>query len=66
RESAVSGNDDVECAAAFASKLAPTGFWLSIQNRDKSKGCIFGPKADILRFTLVREPISLYGQPLPG
>ncbi|MHC5134566.1 hypothetical protein ACYSTU_25890 [Pseudomonas glycinis] len=105
----MSGDDDVERAAAFASRLAPTGvlvamkmvdlprisveasllakaqcqamtmlnvpppsrasslpFWLFIQNRDKSKGCTFGPKADILRFTPVREPDQLHGQPLPG
>jgi hypothetical protein len=62
----VSGDEDVECAAAFAEQARSHRFWLFIQNRDKSKGCTFGPKADILRFTLVREPDQLHGQPLPG
>ena len=34
RESAVSGNDDVECAGAFASRLAPTGILVAMKMVD--------------------------------
>ncbi len=37
RESAVSGDDDVECTAAFASRLAPTGILVAMKMVDRPR-----------------------------
>ncbi|WP_223631526.1 hypothetical protein [Pseudomonas atacamensis] len=59
RESAVSGNDDVECAAAFASKLAPTGILVAMKMVDLpriSVGASLLAKADCQAMTMLDVP----------
>jgi hypothetical protein len=55
----VSGNDDVECAAAFASKLAPTGVLVAMKMVDRpriSVGASLLAKAQCQAMTMLNVP----------
>ncbi|MCW0921299.1 hypothetical protein OK411_12990 [Pseudomonas sp. RG1] len=55
----MSGNDDVECAAAFASKLAPTGILVAMKMVDLpriSVGASLLAKADCQAMTMLTVP----------
>ncbi|MDH1260274.1 hypothetical protein N5C62_21630, partial [Pseudomonas atacamensis] len=68
RESAVSGNDDVDCAAAFASSLAPTGVLVAMKMVDRpriSVGASFLAKADCQAMTMSNVPTPSRASSLP-
>ncbi|THF29472.1 hypothetical protein E5170_20035 [Pseudomonas atacamensis] len=68
RESAVSGNDDVDCAAAFASKLAPTGTWVAMKMVDLpriSVGASLLAKAQCHAMTMLTVPATSRAGSLP-
>ncbi|TKJ74737.1 hypothetical protein PspCFBP13508_01305 [Pseudomonas sp. CFBP13508] len=55
----MSGNDDVECAAAFASRLAPTGVLVALKMVDRpriSVGASLLAKAQCQAMTMLNVP----------
>ncbi|RON73884.1 hypothetical protein BK675_17430 [Pseudomonas fluorescens] len=68
RESAVSGDDDVDCAAAFASRLAPTGILVAMKMVDLpriSVGASLLAKADCQAMTMLTVPTPSRANSLP-
>jgi hypothetical protein len=64
----VSGNDDVECAAAFASRLAPTGVLVAMKMVDLpriSVGASLLAKAQCLAMTMLNVPPPSPASSLP-
>jgi hypothetical protein len=68
RESGLSGDDNVDCAAAFASKLAPTGILVAMKMVDPpriSVGASLLAKAQCQAMTMLTVPPPSRAGPLP-